>query len=164
MKRTLLAAALAALVSGAIAALATVVVPNPQTCQVPGTCLDLATVAAGVPGIAVSYATGPITAAPAVGGFMQLPRSVTFDNVSAGALATFTCSVNPQVNLVNCGASTTCASPTTIASATVTAASTVASGNATAANALVPAGNWVAFTVSPGTCTVLNLQATAVGH
>lgn len=162
MKRILLAAGLAALVSGA--ALATVVSPNPQQCQIPGACVDLAQVANGIPGISFTAQPGAQTAVTATAfAFYRVPRSVTVDTIAGSAL-TFTCTVNPQLNFLNCGTSTTCASPTTIGSVTVTAASTEVDGAVTTANALVPAGNLVAWTISPGTCTVLDIAGTAIAH
>jgi len=165
MKRII--SALAALFASASLAFGTVTLLTPGSTDLPSLINTLNPVLAQLPGIAFTFQTGAITSIPAgTGGYYQVPRSVTVDNLTVSNYGTLTCSVSAVLALQNCGSSTTCASPTTVASATMATGtnSTAVAGTVTAANALIPAGNYLAWTFSSGTCTVANLQATAVAH
>jgi hypothetical protein len=110
----------------------------------------------------VSFAPGTVTSiSNTKGGFSKFSYAATVDNIEASALA-FTCSGNPVVTLYECGASSTCASPTTIGSATVTASGQVFDGSISAGT--ITAGDYIAWALSSGTCTSLDLIATAQIH
>lgn len=94
--------------------------------------------------------------------FGKFVRNSTVDNIIASALL-FTCVSNPTVTLYECGTDVNCAtSPTTIGSATVTT-----TGVAVAATVSAPAivaGDYVAWAISAGTCTSLDISATSQLH
>src|SRR5205823_4255852 len=74
----------------------------------------------------------------------------------------FTCAVNPTVTMYECGTSATCASPTTIGTVTITVAGQAFAGTVSAAT--ITAGDYIGWAVSAGTCTSLDLSATAQIH
>lgn len=90
--------------------------------------------------------------------FYKISKASTVGNIAASAI-TFTCAGNPTITMYECGASATCAGPTTIGSATVTASGTAVDG--TISNGAIAAGDYVAFAISAGTCTALDIQASA---
>lgn len=110
----------------------------------------------------VPFSTYFVTAlANAKGGFAKISKASTLDNL-VGSANQFTCSGNPILTMYECGVSTTCATPTTMSSTTLTAAGTAVSG--TISSSAIAAGDFVAFEVSGGTCTLLNASATAQIH
>lgn len=95
------------------------------------------------------------------GAFSKWVKASTVDNIEVSATQ-FTCTVNPTVSFFECGTSTTCASPTTIGSATITAAGTVVDGTVSAP--AIAAGDYTSWSVSAGTCTVLDIAGQAQAH
>lgn len=141
---------------------------TPQTAVSPQVSTDVNTAILGananIPGMALSWSPGAQTAVvTTIGGYTKLIRPITIQSLE-GSATTFTCTTNPTITLYNCGTSTTCASPVIIGTVTVTAAGTVVNGAITAANAVVPGGNYVAWATSAGACTVLDIAGTAVGQ
>jgi hypothetical protein len=111
----------------------------------------------------IGFQTGPITAINATkSAFHKFSKATTVDNIE-GSANTFTCSVNPTITVFECGTSTTCASsPVTIGTVTVAAAGTVVDG--TVNSAAITAGDYVAFAMTAGTCTAVNLETTVQTH
>jgi trimeric autotransporter adhesin len=110
----------------------------------------------------VSFQPGLVTAVTnGKGAFHKFSKASTVDNLEASANA-FTCATNPTITMFECGTSTTCATPTTIGTATVTAASTVVDG--TISSAAITAGDYVAFAITAGVCTSLDITMTAQTH
>lgn len=110
----------------------------------------------------ISFQPGPATSViNTKGAFTRFVKTSTVDNITVSALQ-FTCTVNPTVTLYECATSGTCAAPTTIGAATVTAAGTGVSGAISAAT--INAGDFIAWAISAGTCTSLNVSATAQVH
>jgi hypothetical protein len=111
----------------------------------------------------VSFQPGAQTAVITTkGGFAKIVKASTVDNI-IGSASAFTCSVNPVVTVYECGTSATCAvSPTTLGAATVTASGQAFS--ATVSSPAITAGDYVAFAVSAGTCTVLDISANVQLH
>ena len=94
--------------------------------------------------------------------FAKFSKTSTVDNIE-GSSQSFTCTGNPVVTMYECGTSATCAaSPVTIGSVTVTAAGTVADGTVSAP--AITAGDYVAWAISSGTCTGLDISAVAQVH
>lgn len=94
--------------------------------------------------------------------FAKLSKTSTVDNLEGSASA-FTCVGNPTVTMYECGTSATCASsPVTIGTVTVTAAGTVVDGTVSAP--AITAGDYVAWAISAGTCTSLDISAVAQVH
>lgn len=93
--------------------------------------------------------------------FAKFSRNSTVDNLE-GSSQSLTCTGNPTVTMYECGTSSTCASPTTIGTVTVTAAGTVVDGTVSAP--AIAAGDYVAFAISAGTCTALDISAVAQVH
>lgn len=96
-----------------------------------------------------------------IANFTKVVNASTVDNVTLSATS-LTCSGNPTVALLNCAASTTCTSPTTIASGTITATGTATLP--TVSNPAITAGQYVAWEVTGGTCTVAILHGNAQLH
>lgn len=95
-------------------------------------------------------------------GFYKVGPASTVDNIVASA-SLFTCSVNPTVTVFECGTSTTCAvSPVTIGTATLTAAGTAVPGTVNSSS--ITAGDYVAFALTAGTCTSLDMSTTVQTH
>lgn len=110
----------------------------------------------------VSYQPGLITAvAGGKAAFSKVGKAGVVDNIVGSALL-FTCTGNPTVTMYECGTSATCASPTSIGSVTVTGASTAVTGTVT--NPSIIAGDYVAWAISAGTCTSLDIAAVAQVH
>lgn len=110
----------------------------------------------------VAYAPGPLTAVTATPtGFVKFVRASTVDNITVSA-SSLTCGTNPTIALLECGTSTTCAAPTTIGSVTVTAAGTATP--ATVASAAITAGDYVAWEMTAGICTGLDVAGNAQAH
>lgn len=97
----------------------------------------------------------------AVGNFTKIVKVSTVDNVTLSASA-LTCSGNPTVELLECSTSTTCASPTVMASGTITTTGTATLP--TVSSSAIAAGDYVAWEVSAGTCTVAILYGNAQIH
>lgn len=94
--------------------------------------------------------------------FALIPVASTVDNMIVSA-SNFTCSGNPTITMYECGTSTTCASsPTTIASVTLTAGGTAMP--ATISSSAIAAGDYIAFAISAGTCSSLDINAQAQIH
>lgn len=94
--------------------------------------------------------------------FAKLSKASTVDNLEGSASA-FTCVGNPTVTMYECGTSSTCSSsPVTIGTVTVTAAGTVVDGTVSAP--AITAGDYVAWAISAGTCTSLDIAAVAQVH
>jgi hypothetical protein len=95
------------------------------------------------------------------GGYTQFAKASTVDNVTLSALL-LVCVTNPTLALLNCGSSTSCASPTTLASGTVTSA-----GGAvplTVSNSAISAGDYVAWSITGGICTSVDIAGSAQVH
>lgn len=93
--------------------------------------------------------------------FSKVSNASTVDNL-IGSASSFSCVSNPTITMYECGTSTTCTSPTTIGTVTITAAGTAATG--TVSSAAITAGDFVGFAISSGTCTSLDISATAQVH
>lgn len=94
--------------------------------------------------------------------FSKVSKASTVDNIEASA-SIFSCAGNPTITMYECGTDASCAtSPTTIGTSTVTAAGQAFDG--TVSNAAITAGDYVAFAISAGTCTSLDIAATAQVH
>lgn len=93
--------------------------------------------------------------------FGKVSKASTVDNIEGSALL-FTCVSNPTITMYECGTSSTCATPTTIGSVTVTASGQVFDG--TVSSASITAGDYIAWAISAGTCTSLDIAATAQVH
>lgn len=93
--------------------------------------------------------------------FSKVSSASTVDNI-VGSAFLFSCVANPTITMYECGTSATCATPTTIGTVTVTAAGTAVNG--TVSSAAVTAGDYVGFAISSGTCTSLDISATAQIH
>lgn len=132
-------------------------------------CADLSDSASGCSSAAgsgavqmISFQPGLITAVTATKGvFSKFVKASTVDNIEASAV-TFTCVGNPTITLYECGTSSTCAAPTAIGSATVTTSGQAFDGTISAGS--ISAGDYVAFSISSGTCTSLDISATAQVH
>lgn len=133
-----------------------------------GTCSWVNTVA-GTPGTwivipcnaayQISYQPGPLTAVSAtISGFDKISQASTVVNLTGSAMS-FTCSANPTVTLYECGTSSTCGSPTTIGTVTVTGAGTAVAG--TISSSTINAGDYIAWAITSGTCTALNISVTS---
>lgn len=110
----------------------------------------------------VSFQPGLLTSVTSTKGvYGKISKASTVDNIEASAIL-FTCVGNPTITLYECGTSTTCATPTTIGSATVTTTGTVVDG--TISSASITAGDYIAWAISAGTCTSLDIAATAQIH
>jgi hypothetical protein len=89
---------------------------------------------------------------------MKAAESLTVQNIIGSAAALATCTTNPTITFLDCGASTTCASPTTIGTVTVTAANTITAG--TVSNPVIASGDFIVGEVTAGSCATLsNLSA-----
>jgi hypothetical protein len=89
-------------------------------------------------------------------GFFKVGKASTVDNI-VGSAAEWTCSTSPQVNLWECGVSTTCASsPVQMGNVTVGTSGSAFTG--TVSSPAITAGDFVAFSVTPGTCSLLDIQ------
>lgn len=110
----------------------------------------------------ISFQPGLITAVTNTKGvFGKFVKASTVDNIEASAV-TFTCASNPTITLYECGTDATCATPTTIGSATVTASGQAFDGSIS--NAAIAASHYVGWAISAGTCTALDISATAQAH
>lgn len=111
----------------------------------------------------ISFQPGLITAVTNTKGvFGKFVKASTVDNIIASAIL-FTCVSNPTITLYECGTDASCATtPTTIGTATVTAAGAAVTG--TVSNAAITAGDFVAWAISSGTCTSLDISANAQVH
>lgn len=105
--------------------------------------------------------TGNLTSIVASGQYdpVKVVKAGTVENIVATASA-FTCTGNPTITLEDCGtAAGACASPTALGSATVTAANTSVDGTITSAT--ITAGHYLVWETTAGTCTALNISASA---
>jgi hypothetical protein len=93
--------------------------------------------------------------------FSTFSKASTVDNL-VGSAYTFSCVSNPTITMYECGTSATCATPTAIGTVTVTAAGTRTNGTIT--SAAVTAGDSVGWALTAGTCTSLDISATAQVH
>lgn len=94
--------------------------------------------------------------------YAKLSKASTVDNIE-GAASAFSCVSNPTVTFFECGVSSTCASsPTTIGTVTITAAGQVFDG--TVNSAAITAGDYIAWAITAGTCTSLDISTTAQVH
>jgi hypothetical protein len=110
----------------------------------------------------LNYSPGLLTTITgAKGGYTQFVKASTVDNVTLSALL-FVCATNPTLALMNCGSSTSCASPTTIASGTVTGAGTAIP--ISVSNATINAGDYVAWSLTGGICTSIDIAGSAQVH
>lgn len=111
----------------------------------------------------ISFQPGLLTSVTNTKGvFGKFVKTSTVDNIEASAIL-FTCVSNPTITLYECGTSATCSvSPTTIGFAIVTTTGTVVDGSITSAT--ITAGDYVAWAISAGTCTSLDISATAQVH
>jgi len=83
--------------------------------------------------------------------------SGTISNLVAVATS-FSCSLRPTFTLEDCGTSATCSSATPLGSVTLDAANTIARG---AASGTLTSGHFLAWRVTAGSCTSLQIQASA---
>ncbi|HTX41512.1 MAG TPA: hypothetical protein VMD25_06765, partial [Acidobacteriaceae bacterium] len=83
--------------------------------------------------------------------------SATISNLVAVATS-FRCSLRPTFTLEDCGTSATCSSATPLGSVTLDAANTIARG---AASGTLTSGHFLAWRVTAGSCTSLQIQASA---
>jgi hypothetical protein len=110
----------------------------------------------------ITFASGPLTAVLGTKGtYSQIVHTTTVDNMVASAAA-LVCVTNPTIALLECGTSASCASPATIASVQVTG--TGAATPASVSSATITAGDYVAWQLTGGICTSLNLAANAQVH
>jgi len=111
----------------------------------------------------VSYQPGLLTAVNATKAvFHKFSKAATVDNIE-GSAATFSCVSNPTITMYECGTSASCSStPTTIGTVTVTSAGTVVDGTVSAP--AITAGDYVAFSITAGTCASIDIAATAQVH
>jgi hypothetical protein len=116
----------------------------------------------GQPEQTISYQPGLMTTIITTkSAFTKFVNASTVDNIIASTNS-LTCATNPTITLYECGTSTTCASPTTIGGVQVTASGTATP--ATISSSAITAGDYVAWAVSAGTCTSLDIAATAQVH
>jgi hypothetical protein len=136
-------------------------VPGTNTTQLATTAFVAAAAGSGAVDH-ISYQPGLLTAVNATkAAYHKFSRAVTVDNIE-GSAATFSCIANPTVTVFECGTSTTCATPTTIGTVTVTAAGAVVDG--TVSSAAITAGDYVAFSMTAGTCASVDIAATVQVH
>lgn len=111
----------------------------------------------------ISFQPGLLTAVTNTKGvFGKFVKASTVDNIVASAML-FTCVSNPTITLYECGTDPACAtSPVTIGAATVTTSGTAVVG--TISNAAISAGDFIAFAISAGTCSSLDISATSQVH
>lgn len=111
----------------------------------------------------VSYQPGLLTAVTGTKSvYAKVSKTSTVDNIE-GSSYIFSCVSNPTITFYECGTSSTCAvSPTTIGTVTVTAAGQVFDG--TISNAAITAGDYIAWAITAGTCTSIDISATAQVH
>jgi hypothetical protein len=111
----------------------------------------------------ISFQPGLLTSVTNTKGvYGKVSKASTVDNIEASALL-FTCVGNPTITFYECGTSATCASsPVTIGTVTVTASGQVFDGTVSAAS--ITAGDYIAWAISAGTCTSLDIAATAQIH
>lgn len=94
--------------------------------------------------------------------YAKVSKASTVDNIEGSASA-FSCASNPTVTFYECGTSATCASsPTTIGTVTITASGQVFDG--TVNSAAITAGDYIAWAITAGTCTSLDISANAQVH
>ncbi len=107
----------------------------------------------------IGFATGNLTAVTA--GQMFSPfynpaaRQISWLGASAPV---FTCTGNPTVTLEDCGGSVTCATPTALQSVGMTAGNTIWG---TGSSATLPAGHYIAWEITGGTCSALSVSGSA---
>ena len=111
--------------------------------------------------VTFSMSTGslPSVASGNFYGPIKFTKSGTLQNVT-GAASSFTCTVNPVLVLYDCGTSASCSTATVLSSVTITASNSVISG--TISSSTITSGNFALWTLGSGTCTALNISATAV--
>jgi hypothetical protein len=113
-------------------------------------------------GQTINFQPGPLTAVTNTkGAFSRFVDNAVVDNIEVSAIA-FKCTVNPKVTLYECGTSPSCVNPAAIGSATLTAAGQVADG--TVSKADIDSGDYIAWALSGGTCSELNISASAQTH
>lgn len=111
----------------------------------------------------ISFQPGLLTAVTNTKGvFGKFVKASTVDNIIASAI-NFTCVGNPTITLYECGTDANCAtSPVSIGTATVTAAGVAVTG--TVSTPAITAGDFIAWAISAGTCTSIDISATAQVH
>lgn len=111
----------------------------------------------------ISYQPGLLSAVNATKGvFGKFVKASTLDNIEGSAI-TFSCVSNPTITLTNCHTDTSCATtPTSMGTVTVTAAGQAFDGTIT--NAAILAGEYVAWSITAGTCASIDVSATAQVH
>jgi hypothetical protein len=110
----------------------------------------------------LNYSPGLLTSITGgKGGYTKFTKASSVDNVELSALL-LVCLTNPTFALLECGTSTTCASPTTIASGTVSSAGGVV--DATVTNPAIAAGDYVAWSLTGGVCTTVDIGGSAQVH
>lgn len=97
----------------------------------------------------------------AISVYGKVSATSTVDNLIGSALS-FTCVANPTITFYECSTSATCATPTTIGTVTVTGTGQAFTG--TVSNPAITAGDFVAWAMTAGTCTSLDVSATAQVH
>ena len=107
----------------------------------------------------ISFQPGLMTTVlSAISAFHKFSKASTVNNIEASANS-LTCGTNPTVTMYECGTSATCTSPTTIGTVTMTTTGTVVDG--TVSSPSITAGDYVAFAITAGVCTALDLSVSA---
>lgn len=111
----------------------------------------------------ISYQPGLLTAVNATkGAFVKFVKASTVDNIEGSAI-TFSCVSNPTITLTNCHTDTSCATtPTTIGTASISSSGAAFDG--TISNAAILANEYLAWSITAGTCASVDLAATAQVH
>lgn len=109
----------------------------------------------------ISWSPGTLTSVvSSPNGFVKVVKASTVDNFEISALL-FT-GITANVSMFECGTSKTCASPTLIASGTITSAGIAV--DAVVGSPAVAAGDYVAFELTSGTFTSVDISATSQIH
>lgn len=94
--------------------------------------------------------------------FGKIVNASTVDNI-IGSSYIFSCIANPVISMFECGTDASCAtSPVTIGTVTVTSAGTAVVG--TVSNSAITAGDYIAWALTSGTCTSIDISATSQIH
>jgi hypothetical protein len=110
----------------------------------------------------VSFSPGPLTSITGTtGSFAKIVKASTVDNMVA-ASTNLVCLTNPTISMLECGTSATCTSPTTLGTVTLTTSGTAVASSLS--STAISAGDYVAWSISAGVCTSLNVAAHAQIH
>lgn len=113
-------------------------------------------------GYQISFQPGPLTSITNTPtGFFKVAKASTVDNIVASALL-LSCVANPTISFFECSTSATCAVPTTIGTVSVSTTGTATVGSISSAS--ITAGDYVAWAITTGTCTSLDVSVTSLVH